>query len=207
MTIPVGEEIKSPEKWTLLDCIPYYPQIYWISTWGRLLNALTKNYLPKKYMEIEDNKYVSVSLSFGSRDKQICMDLHRLVMMQFCPHPFQNTLEIDHLDGIKYHNWIWNMEWVTHEENIRRAVERGSFIENENKKSRKITKDQAEYICQLIDKGLSSKQVAQIVNFGQDINIEKIYFNIKCGYSWKFIADKYDFSKKWTNRKGSTTSA
>lgn len=48
-------------------------------------------------------------------------ELHKVIAEQFIENdnPEQKT-EIDHLNGIKNDNRIENLEWVTHEENLRR---------------------------------------------------------------------------------------
>lgn len=51
--------------------------------------------------------------------------LHRLMMMTFKPCEKMYMLEVDHLDGIKTHNELSNFEWVTTDENGRRARENG----------------------------------------------------------------------------------
>ena len=60
---------------------------------------------------------------FFDRRKTFHIFIHRAVAEVFL-HP-KNLLEIevDHLDGNRNNYHVLNLEWVTHEENIRRAVE------------------------------------------------------------------------------------
>lgn len=48
---------------------------------------------------------------------------HRLVMLTWRPHFDAENLTIDHLDHNKRNNSVANLEWVTQEENLRRARE------------------------------------------------------------------------------------
>lgn len=46
---------------------------------------------------------------------------HRVVMLTWCPTDDAENLTVDHLDHNKRNNAISNLEWVTQEENLRRA--------------------------------------------------------------------------------------
>ena len=195
-TMPIGDQIKEPEKWTIVDCLPDIPNIYWVSSWGRLFNSVTNRYLPKNYMDIKENKYIEVSICCGARGDRRMIELHRLVMMEFNPHPLQNVLEVNHIDCIKYHNWLWNLEWLDHNSNMEHAQSNGCFDLGEKRKSSKITNDQADYICKMIDMGCTAKEVEERIHI-DGVNINRIYYNIKGGYSWKFLSKNYNFSKEW----------
>ena len=49
------------------------------------------------------------------------IQLHRLVMLTWRPTPEAENLTVDHLDHNKRNNAVENLEWVTKEENLRRA--------------------------------------------------------------------------------------
>lgn len=49
--------------------------------------------------------------------------IHRLVMLTFNPIPNAEELTVDHLNHNKRDNSIYNLEWVTQKENLRRAKE------------------------------------------------------------------------------------
>lgn len=55
---------------------------------------------------------------------QKCCNVHRLVAMAFIPTD-QMRREVNHIDGIKNHNEIENLEWVSKSENQRHAIEHG----------------------------------------------------------------------------------
>ena len=54
---------------------------------------------------------------------------HRLVMLTWRPIPGAEDLTVDHLDHNKRNNALTNLEWVTREENLRRADE--DYLDNE----------------------------------------------------------------------------
>ena len=58
---------------------------------------------------------------YGSLNKY--MLLHRVVMLTWKPTPEAEELTVDHLDHNKRNNALSNLEWVTREENERRAAE------------------------------------------------------------------------------------
>ncbi len=53
--------------------------------------------------------------------------VHRIVAELFLPNP-QNLSDVDHLDGDRMNPAMENLEWVTHEENVKRSYQRGSHV-------------------------------------------------------------------------------
>ena len=49
------------------------------------------------------------------------MTVHRLVALAFCDQTDSENKTVDHIDGDKLNNHYTNLEWVTQEENLRRA--------------------------------------------------------------------------------------
>lgn len=86
--------------------------IYYISEFGDLYNAL-KNELVTGAITAGGYKQYSVN--------RISMKAHRLVAYEFVEKNRDIKLTIDHLDGNKLNNHYTNLEWVTIEENLRRA--------------------------------------------------------------------------------------
>lgn len=68
-------------------------------------------------------KYFAVNLRNNSGERKL-KKVHRLVAEAFIPNP-GGLPQIDHKDGNKNNNSVSNLEWVTGEENYRRALNMG----------------------------------------------------------------------------------
>ena len=82
----------------------------YVSTLGHIKNEYKQN-VPIK---IKSNGYCNIKTNYGYKS------VHRLVLLTFKPIPNAEDLTIDHLNHNKRDNSIYNLEWVTKEENERR---------------------------------------------------------------------------------------
>ena len=194
MIIPSQNNLFMNELWFNLSdrVVPNVAPIFSISTWGRVFNRETKNILPKDIM-YDKNHYITVRLK-AIDNSPIHVQLHRITLLSFNYVDNSDSLEVNHKDGIKYHNWIWNLEWMSHIDNMNHAVENGLFRYGEDHSNSKLTNEQADEICRLISEGKTPTEIKEIVNI-EYCNIPKIVQNIKLGYSWKNLAKKWQIGK------------
>lgn len=99
------------ERWKYNPTFELY-----VSNMGHIRNKSKADIAPK----IMENGYVVVYVN-GSINGY--MLLHRVVMLTWKPTPEAEQLTVDHLDHNKRNNALSNLEWVTYEENQRRARE------------------------------------------------------------------------------------
>ena len=68
--------------------------------------------------------YKFVTLLINGQQKR--MRVHRMVAETYIPNP-ENKPFVNHIDGIRWHNNVENLEWVTPSENTQHAVKTGLF--------------------------------------------------------------------------------
>lgn len=88
----------------------------WVSTLGRFRNR-DKADLP---IMLNQKGYCCVKVDCTTCDY---MKAHRLVMLTWHPTSEAENLTVDHKNHNKRDNSVNNLEWVTYEENLRRAEE------------------------------------------------------------------------------------
>lgn len=96
-----------------------YEGIYTIDIYGHVINV-SNNKEVTQWTDI--NGYRKVNLS--KNKKQRGYMVHRLVAEAFIPNPL-NKSQVNHIDGNKQHNVVWNLEWNTPSENVRHSVATG----------------------------------------------------------------------------------
>lgn len=100
-----------------------YEGLYQVSDWGnvrsldRIINTKKEKRCYKGRMLKLTNKadgYVLVSLWDTGKGKDY--RVHRLVAEAFIPNP-ENKPHVDHIDGDRSNNCVWNLRWCTQSEN------------------------------------------------------------------------------------------
>jgi hypothetical protein len=121
--------------------------------------------------------YLSVALYLNKKPKWFLT--HRLVAQNFILNP-ENKPEVNHKDGVKSNNVVYNLEWTTKSENGLHAVDIGLHnIIGENNNTSKLTNEDVTKIKEL--KGIySQRELARM--FG--VSKGAIYF-IHHKINWK----------------------
>ena len=157
MILPRGNEIFCEEIWKDIstDVVKNIANYYSISTYGRIYNKKTKTYLPQNIFYWKD-KYITISLALQD-GTHVFRQMHRLVLETFNPIENSSLYDVNHKDGVKYHNCIWNLEWSTHKDNMDHAWENNLFKFGKDRANTVYDDEFIIQICEYIQDGLSPR--------------------------------------------------
>ena len=159
MADDIEEEI---EFWKPVVFENIVPGRYKISDLGRIMDLKRNKLVPISFNE---KGYVIISLAIVSNYRhQRTFRMHRLVAIHFISDQSSTDLEIDHIDADKTNNRASNLEWVTHEENMRRANEKGliPYKSGCDVYNAKFKKKEIKLIRALADENLPIKIIRRI---------------------------------------------
>lgn len=170
---------------------PIIKPIYSISNYGNIVNKFTGLLLSQT---LTKDGYLRIGLQ--------CIDgtcreflVHRLVMMTFHPIDNPDSMEVNHIYGIKTDNHDLNLEWVTTMENNHHAFNTG--LNNnirEQHSHAKLSNDNVIEICKMLSNGY---QIRDIYNIMKDkTNCNDLIRNIRSirdRDSWVSISKDYIF--------------
>lgn len=105
----------------LFAMVPGYNDRYLVSNYGKVISL---NIGSEMAQYVQKNGYAAVKLHSHNVKKTFLV--HRLVASAFVPNP-DNLSEVNHIDGNKLNNSFNNLEWVTHSQNMKHAVEAGLY--------------------------------------------------------------------------------
>lgn len=107
-----------------------YEGIYTIDIFGNVIRVKDEKEVPQ-----QKNKFGYMNVALYRDGKQKQYKVHRLVAQAFIPNP-QEKKQVNHIDGNKTNNIVWNLEWSTPKENINHAIKAGIYHpKGNNKKS------------------------------------------------------------------------
>lgn len=115
------------EKWKLFN------NEFYVSTYGNIKD------LEGNPIKIYNTRYLSF------RKNNIQYSVHRVVAETFIDNPYHKR-EVNHIDGNKHNNCVWNLEWVTTSENRKHAYLLGLQKPTYGFKSKHRTEEQREKI-------------------------------------------------------------
>lgn len=117
--------------------IPGYNGRYQASDCGKIRSILREPYTVLKPHQ-NKNGYACVTIRCSKQNKKT-IEIHRLTAKTFL-RKRRNKRYVNHKDGNKQNNNIFNLEYTTQSENIKHAVETGLF-EPHFKKVKRIKKE------------------------------------------------------------------
>lgn len=98
----------------------------------------------------------------GKKNNRRSVKTHTIVGKLFVEN-LNHYPELDHLDSDRMNPKASNLEWVTHEENIRRAYQKGNYkshITGENNPKAKLTEEIVKNIRKDFENGLNQKKIS-----------------------------------------------
>ena len=154
---------------------------YTITNDGRVYSY--KSGAKRELIGSDHNGYRRVWLSKNGKGK--AWYIHRLVAQAFLEKPeSEQKLEVNHKDGNKSNNYVDNLEWVTHTENMAHALESGLIPERSLPKVIfQIDKDTGE----IINEFKSIKEAVRVTRTKRS-SISKVLQGMRKtagGYFWK----------------------
>ncbi len=152
---------------------------YWVSTHGRVMNAVTGKIL--KPTSIGRQAYL-VKVMLTRDHKSFNKPIHRLVLDTFVG-PCPEGMECRHLDGNGKNNRLENLAWGTKAENTADKFRHGTMTQGARHPMVKLTEDEVREIRRLRRDGWSQKNLAE-------------KFNISLGHVSGIYNGKY-----WANLK------
>jgi hypothetical protein len=161
---------------------PEYEEYYEISNFGRVKSkavfirhdgnwAEENGYVKKiKVKNITTNRYGYLTSKLCKLGKCRRLTIHRLVAKAFIPNP-NNYTQVNHIDGNKENNCIWNLEWVSQARNIQHAFETGlmtnEHLKGSNHHNAKLNEDIVKTIRKQKEQGASAKELCEKYNIGK----------------------------------------
>ena len=153
---------------------------YLITEDGKIINSKTGRTLKP---DIIWDGYERVTLC--KNGVTIRFRVHRLVAEHFIPNDDPTRDQVNHKDGNRRNNSVYNLEWVTCKENINH----GKKSTGELHYAAKLTEEGVKKICELISLGLTRGRILK--DFP---NVSKTQFDdIRRRRSWKKISKDYEW--------------
>jgi len=168
------------ENWKLIEGCSNYE----VSDRGNIRNILTERILKPMPCGRKPNGtfYLKVGL-VNDCGKKVQKMVHRLVAEAFIPNP-NNYPQVNHRNGDKTCNEVWNLEWVTCKQNIKHAKEIGLAVYAIGAKAgaAKLTDEDVMSIRKRVANGESQYKIAKEYKVTQGaIN------HIVLGRTWKHL--------------------
>lgn len=172
--------------------LPIIGTDYAISNFGTLYNLKLKNQLTGT---IDNRGYLRYTMHGKQREA------HRLIMEVFNPIDNMQNLQVNHIDGNKLNNYynpndpLNNLEWCTLQENIYHAWKIG-LCKNSRQLGEKHgmalrSNKEIHKICQLLEKGYSSSEIANILGIEYNPLFSSFLSKIRRKKIWRCISDQY----------------
>lgn len=190
----IREAMKPKEqfKQILLNGIPSQ---YIISSYGYVIT--TRYHRTEKITRLVPYEctggYVKVRLSDPGDPKQThAFTVHRLVAEYFIPN-IRHKPEVNHIDGNKKNNAIWNLEWVDRSENMEHAFRTGLAVakQGDENQNTKFSDAQIKEVCELLESvKYTVADIVRMTGVNKSVVMSVLYKKARCS-----VSDAYDFTE------------
>ncbi len=161
---------------------------YVVSSHGRIKNSLTNKILsPRNH----SSGYKQISLYDNGNEYRFYV--HRLVLMTFNYFEGCENFQVNHIDGNKTNNFLYNLEWCTNSENQLHAHKIGlkRYLYGDSKGRANFSNDEIIQICELMKNGYSNRYINEKFN----IKDKNLLSDIRCKRRWVEVTKNYTFEK------------
>lgn len=178
--------------------IPELKDHYWVSNYGRLYSDKRGGMIICP--NIESNGYCRITL-ITKDGREVRKSIHRIVMESFMWFQGCDQYQVNHIDGIKYHNWLSNLEWATSEQNIQHAYRNNLIPSGENASLAKYSNETVLKIADLLMKDYRYQDISMIV-FGEYNEVYRhLISNIANKHCWNYLLVGYEFPVYRTHKQ------
>ncbi|MFZ4797061.1 MAG: NUMOD4 motif-containing HNH endonuclease [Bacteroidia bacterium] len=114
------------EIWVDIVGYPEFVGYVKVSNYGRVKSTVLGRHKKEKIRKFNYHRFGYLQMPLSANGKRKNIYVHRLVATSFIDNPF-NKPDVNHKDGNKLNNNVENLEWVTHSENVRHAMDKLGF--------------------------------------------------------------------------------
>ena len=181
------------EQWLPLteNIIPNIRPFYMISNFGRVYSTWSNKMIQQ--FEYPNTGYYHAGFRMQDNTSKH-FTIHRLVMLAFKPIDNPEDFEVNHKDGYKSNNYLYNLEWTIRYDNIQHAWNTGLYHQGEDHHNAILTNEQVHIICKGLEKNLPYNEISNLAGIEFTSTISSCISDIKAGRRWKIISSQYIFT-------------
>jgi len=138
--------------------IPGFPG-YFVTENGEVSHSATDKWHKARSVKQKTDTRGYKTVSLRRNGKSYTRLVHRLILEAFIGEPMPGEIG-RHLDGHKDHNYLTNLKWGTHQDNMN-DVRVSGMMKGENNPSHKLTRKKVDQILKARRDGLSQRKTAK----------------------------------------------
>ena len=162
------------------------PYRYLVSNCGRIYDNCYRRFLSWHFNSSDRSGYCVTKIAcYADMNILYSKDvyIHRLVAFNFLWFQDCEKFEVNHKNGVKTDNYVWNLEWMTRKENMEHAA-----ANNLLPRQGILSDYDVEMICMMMLEGKTNKQIQAVF---PKTSTEVIH-NIRIGNNYSKISNKYN---------------